>query len=82
MKNFKRHALTLALASAMVTPVLAQDEATKNVILMITDGTGIETFRAASYFRHGALGHEVYDEFDVQLFMATHPLNTHAYQER
>ncbi|MGP9633641.1 alkaline phosphatase [Halomonas sp. AOP43-A1-21] len=76
MKNFKWNALTLALASIMVTPALAQEDTAKNVILMITDGTGIETFRAASYFRHGALGHEVYDEFDVQLFMATHPLNT------
>ena len=76
MKNFTRNALTLALASVMATPVLAQENTAKNVILMITDGTGIETFRAASYFRHGALGHEVYDEFDTQLFMATHPLNT------
>ncbi|RUR55901.1 alkaline phosphatase [Vreelandella populi] len=76
MKNFKRNALTLALASVMITPVFAQDGAAKNVILMITDGAGIETFRAASHYRHGALGHEIYDDFDVQVFTATHPLNT------
>ncbi|RUR30684.1 alkaline phosphatase [Vreelandella nanhaiensis] len=76
MKNFKRNALTLALASVMMTPVFAQADAAKNVILMITDGAGIETFRAASFYRHGALGHEIYDDFDVQVFTATHPLNT------
>lgn len=48
----------------------------KNVILLISDGAGMETWNAASYYRHGALGHEVYDKFEVQLFAATHPLNT------
>lgn len=66
----------LAVSSALVAPAFAQDGSARNVILLITDGTGIETFRAASYFRHGALGHEAYDHFDARLFMATHPLNT------
>ncbi|QIW16855.1 alkaline phosphatase [Pasteurellaceae bacterium RH1A] len=48
----------------------------KNVILLITDGAGINTWHAASYYRHGALGREAYDKFDVQLFASTHPLNT------
>lgn len=66
----------MLVTSALVAPAMAQEGATKNVILMITDGAGIESFRAASYYRHGALGHEVYDDFDVQVFSATHPLNT------
>ncbi|MCS2609919.1 alkaline phosphatase [Halomonas dongshanensis] len=77
--RFKQTALALCVAAstvALAAPVMAQEAAAKNVILMITDGTGIESFHAASYFRHGALGHEVYDDFDVQLFSATHPLNT------
>ncbi|MFT3689138.1 alkaline phosphatase [Paenirhodobacter sp.] len=66
----------LALSTALVAPAFAQDGKARNVIVMITDGAGIETFRAASYFRHGALGHEVYDEFDTRVFAATYPLNT------
>lgn len=76
MTILKSAALALAATSALVVPAIAQEGAAKNVILFVTDGTGIESFRAASYFRHGALGHEVYDAFDVQVFMATHPLNT------
>lgn len=66
----------LIATTALVAPAVAQEAVTKNVILLITDGAGIETWRAASYYRHGALGHEVYDDFDVQMFSATHPLNT------
>ncbi|PSJ21077.1 alkaline phosphatase [Halomonas sp. ND22Bw] len=68
--------ITAAMAGAASGTAVAQEGPAKNVILMITDGAGIETFRAASYFRHGALGHEIYDDFDTQLFMATHPLTT------
>ncbi|VEI45446.1 alkaline phosphatase [Actinobacillus equuli] len=46
------------------------------MILLISDGAGINTWKAASYFRHGALGKEVYDKFDVKLFASTYPLNT------
>lgn len=48
----------------------------KNVILLISDGAGMQTWNAASYYRHGALGREVYDKFDVKLFASTYPLNT------
>ncbi|MCB8890179.1 alkaline phosphatase [Vreelandella malpeensis] len=77
---FKRSMVALSVTAAVTGITMgsaaAQQGPAKNVILLITDGTGIETFRAASYYRHGALGHEVYDDFDTQLFMATHPLNT------
>lgn len=76
MKLLNTLAVALLAASALVAPSVAQDSPARNVILLITDGAGIETFRAASYFRHGALGHEAYDAFDVQVFSATHPLNT------
>ncbi|WP_252109713.1 MULTISPECIES: alkaline phosphatase [unclassified Halomonas] len=76
MVAFKRCALALALGSVFATSALAQQNSAKNVILMITDGAGIETFRAASYYRHGGLGHEVYDDFDTQVFAATYPLTT------
>ncbi|MFE8103502.1 alkaline phosphatase [Brenneria goodwinii] len=71
--------LTLVFSTSLVTQAIAQDVApakAKNVILLITDGAGINTWHAASYYRHGALGHEVYDDFDVKLFASTHPLNT------
>jgi len=76
MKTVNHAILAMLVTSALVAPAMAQDGGAKNVILMITDGTGIESFRAASYYRHGALGHEPYDAFDVQVFSATHPLNT------
>ena len=62
--------------AAMAYPSSAQDKPVKNVILLITDGAGINTWRAASYYRHGALGHEIYDDFEIKLFSSTHPLNT------
>lgn len=65
----------LALSAVQVQAAPAAGKA-KNVILMISDGAGINTWRAASYYRHGALGKEVYDKFPVQLFVSTHPLNT------
>ncbi|RJL03355.1 alkaline phosphatase [Paracoccus aestuarii] len=74
MRIVKPAVLALLASSALTAPAMAQEA--RNVILMITDGAGIETFRAASYFRHGATGHEVYDDFEVQTFIATHPLNT------
>lgn len=76
MRHANRTVLALLLTSALAAPAMAQDGAAKNVILMITDGAGIESFRAASYYRHGALGHEAYDGFDIEVFSATHPLNT------
>ncbi|MGV6871763.1 alkaline phosphatase [Pseudochelatococcus sp. B33] len=76
MTILKKIALGLCLASALTAPALAQNPQAKNVIVLITDGAGIETWRAASFFRHGALGHEAYDDFDVKVFASTYPLNT------
>ncbi|MBJ3777328.1 alkaline phosphatase [Acuticoccus mangrovi] len=76
MLSCQRLALLLGVSAALVLPASAQEAPAKNVILMITDGASIETWRAASYYRFGALGHEVYDDFDVKLFASTYPLNT------
>lgn len=76
MTLLRKIAVGLCFASAMVSPAFAQAPKAKNVILLITDGAGIETWRAGSFFRHGALGHEAYDDFDVQIFSSTYPLNT------
>lgn len=66
----------LMMTSAIVAPALAREGQARNVILLITDGAGMETWNAASYYEFGALGHQPYDAFDVQVFASTHPLNT------
>ena len=86
MKKLTQYTLSTLSILALSTAVSAQNtnsqavknsqNSAKNVILLISDGAGMETWNAASYYRHGALGHEVYDKFDVQLFSSTHPLNT------
>lgn len=75
MRIVKPVVLALGLSTALVAPAFAQENA-KNVILLISDGAGMETWNAASFYRHGALGHEVYDDFDVKVFSSTIPLNT------
>jgi alkaline phosphatase len=76
MKKSRVMLLALAVSTALSGATLAQDAPAKNVILLITDGAGINTWHAASCYRHGALGREVYDKFDTKMFMSTHPLNT------
>jgi alkaline phosphatase len=74
--------MTAAAAGALAAPAVlratraaAQGRA-RNVILMISDGAGFHTWTAASFYRHGALGQEVYDAFPVRTLMTTYPLNT------
>lgn len=50
----------------------------KNVIMLISDGAGQSTWDAASYYRHGELGKEIYDGYAVQHYMSTTPLTTSA----
>ncbi len=69
-------AFVFIAASAVAQAEQVSPNSAKNVILLISDGTGINTWKAASHFRHGALGKEVYDKFDVELFASTYPLNT------
>lgn len=66
----------LLASSALVPAALAQDAPAKNVILLISDGAGMQTWNAASYFEFGGLGKQAYDAFDVKVFADTIPLNT------
>jgi len=45
----------------------------KNVILMISDGTGWFSWDAASYYEYGELGHQPYDAFPVKIPLTTFP---------
>lgn len=67
--------VALMATSALVPSAFAQDTQAKNVILLITDGAGMETWNAASYFEFGGLGKQAYDAFDVKVFSNTIPLN-------
>ncbi len=62
--------------SATPTPPANDDVIARNVILMIADGASPTTWDAASYYRHGGLGHEAYDDFAVHHHMSTFPLTT------
>jgi len=43
-----------------------------NVILMISDGAGFNTYQACRFYEHGAAGSEVYDRFPVRLACTTY----------
>ncbi|WP_373777076.1 alkaline phosphatase [Glaesserella sp.] len=81
MKKMMKVTLAILVGVAVGQNAIASDDTanagkTKNVILLISDGASPNTWKAASYFRHGALGKEVYDSFDVKVFASTYPLNT------
>ncbi|CAK9885790.1 MAG: Alkaline phosphatase 3 [Candidatus Erwinia impunctatus] len=80
MKKLTISALAVLVGASITSVTYANTSENKsnaeNVILLISDGAGINTWHAASYYRHGALGHEVYDDFDVKVFASTYPLNT------
>jgi alkaline phosphatase len=48
---------------------------TINVILLISDGGGYNSFAAASFYEHGHLGQQPYDDWPVQLACSTYALN-------
>jgi alkaline phosphatase len=74
---------TLGTLGALSAPAYLRTSATyfqgngsaRNVILMISDGAGFHTWTAASYYRHGRLGRQVYDSWPVRTLMTTYPLN-------
>lgn len=47
----------------------------KNVIIMISDGTGYNTWRAGDYYKYGAAGKQPFEKFPVKLGVSTFPLN-------
>jgi len=64
--------LFLACGSVLAVPA-------KNVILMVADGAGFNMFNSASYYQHGELGHQVYDNFPVKLGCTTYSVNVGGY---
>ena len=48
----------------------------KNVILMISDGAGFNTWQATSYYEHGQLGQQPYDSFPAHYGCTTYMLHT------
>ena len=68
-------AATLAGAQGAAPPDTPAAPA-KHVMLFISDGASWGTWHMASYYEHGALGHQPYDAFSVKLGMTTVPLNT------
>lgn len=70
---------SLALASCALVPNAGDGESgtgpARNVVLMVVDGAGFNTFHAGSYFEHGQLGQQVYDRFPVKLGCTTYALD-------
>ena len=65
----------LALAAALVAPAPEPAWAAKNVILMVSDGAGYNTWLATSFYR-GKRGAEVYDQPGwLHLSATTYPLS-------
>ena len=77
MMNFTRHASRI-LVAAIVAAMLAVPQsvfAVRNVIIMISDGAGYNTFLATSMYR-GKVGMETYDGAPwVRVSCSTYPLN-------
>lgn len=55
-------------------PVYGQSA--RNIILMISDGAGFNSYEAASYYQYGQLGMQVYDTFPVHYGCTTYMLNS------
>lgn len=55
-----------------LTPISDNGQAAKNIILMISDGAGFNTFDACSYYQKGKLGMQIYDGFAVQIACTTY----------
>ena len=69
-----RTAMLVALGIAGFQPIA--QAAPKNVILMISDGAGYNTWNATSYYQYGHLGNQVYDQPDwVKFACSTYPLS-------
>ncbi len=51
----------------------SQKQVPKNVIIMISDGCGINHIRATNLYQYGKLKAQKYEDFPVQLFVSTYP---------
>ena len=68
-RSFVHFVLLLVLCQ-----ILLASEA-RNVILMISDGAGFNTYDSASYYEYGELGSQPYDKFPVRMSCTTFPVD-------
>ncbi len=68
-KAYRTLCLVLITLVSMQATGLAKEA--RNVILMITDGAGFNTFDCASYYEFGELGHQPYDTFPIRMSCTT-----------
>ena len=73
--------LALLVMFSVEWPLAAERPAAKNVILMIADGAGFNTFVAASFYQHGELGKQVYDGFPTKYGCSTTMLESNGTPE-
>jgi alkaline phosphatase len=73
-RKLSRTLLLCTIAVITICPISSAASA-KNVILMISDGAGFNTFDCASYYQHGQRGKQVYDEFPIRLGCTTYSTN-------
>ena len=82
----KRPLFTVTLVAAMLVAMLgtaalalgndgAGGGTAKNVIIMISDGTGYNTWMAGDYWERGVFGKQPFEKFPVKLGVSTFPLN-------
>ncbi len=57
----------------------APETQVKNIILMISDGWGYNHIEAASYYRFGEAGSQVYTQFPYRFAMSTYSADGHGY---
>lgn len=76
-RKLGRTLLLCTIAAITICPISSAASA-KNVILMISDGAGFNTFDCASYYQHGHRGKQVYDEFPIRLGCTTYSADNQA----
>ena len=71
-----RRTVTLVVGFVALTSSVARADTAKNVIVMIADGAGFNTYNAASYYQYGATGTQLYEQPGwVRYGCSTYPLN-------
>jgi alkaline phosphatase len=71
-----RRTVTLVVGLVALSFITARADTAKNVIVMIADGAGFNTYNAASYYQYGATGTQVYEQPGwVRYGCSTYPLN-------
>lgn len=75
----RRTRLVAGVSLAALLPLAAGAATTgdaKNVLLFVSDGASWGAWDAASYYEHGELGQQPYDNFDKKLGMTTNSVST------